>query len=193
MRIKSLKDKFPIDVVFRQFPLHPETPDEGQTLEQLFAGRNLDIPKLQSDMVDRMSAEGLEYGQRTMTFNSRLAQELAKWVEGIDPELPIHDELFKAYFVNNSNLADHDVLLEIVERLGLDRDTAQTVITDRTMRSLVDEDWNKSRELAITGVPTFVMGEHILVGAQPLEMLERLVLFHMDTVEELLFRRCHSR
>ena len=184
MRIESLKDKFPIDVVFRQFPLHPETPDEGQTLEQLFAGRNLDIPKLQSDMVDRMSAEGLEYGERTMTFNSRLAQELAKWVEGIDPELPIHDELFKAYFVNNSNLADHDVLLGIVERLGLDRDAAQTVITDRTMRSLVDEDWNKSRELAITGVPTFVMGEHILVGAQPLEMLERLVLFHMDTLEE---------
>tara|TARA_Y100001934_G_scaffold206291_1_gene243926 strand:+ start:305 stop:859 length:555 start_codon:yes stop_codon:yes gene_type:complete len=184
VRIKSLKDKFPIDVVFRQFPLHPETPDEGQTLEQLFAGRNLDIPKLQSDMVDRMSAEGLEYGERTMTFNSRLAQELAKWVEGIDPELPIHDELFKAYFVNNSNLADHDVLLEIVERLGLDRDTAQTVITDRTMRSLVDEDWNKSRELAITGVPTFVMGEHILVGAQPLEMLERLVSFQIDTVEE---------
>lgn len=134
-------------------------------------------------MADRMSAEGLEYGERTMTFNSRLAQELAKWVESIDPEIPIHDELFKAYFVHNRNLADHDVLLEIVERLGLDRDVAQKVITERTMRSLVDEDWNKSRELAITGVPTFVMGEHVLVGAQPLEMLERLVSFHVEIAE----------
>lgn len=184
MRIESLKDKFPIDVVFRQFPLHPETPDEGQTLEQLFAGRDLDIPKIQSDMVDRMSAEGLEYGERTMTYNSRLAQELAKWIESVDPEIPIHDELFKAYFVHNSNLADHDVLLGIVERLGLDLDAALTVITDRTMRTLVDEDWEKSRELGITGVPTFVMGEHVLVGAQPLEMLERLVSFHVGSLEE---------
>ena len=29
------------------FPLHPETPEEGMTLEQLFAGRNYDIRKVE--------------------------------------------------------------------------------------------------------------------------------------------------
>ena len=179
MRIDSIKEKFPIKVVFRHFPLHPETPKEGQTLEQLFAGRNLDIPKIQADMAARMADEGLEYGDRSMTYNSRLAQELAKWVESLDSEIPIHDELFRAYFVHNRNIADISVLLEIVGRLGLDTEEAERVLTDGSQQNAVDNDWNKSREFGITGVPTFVMGEHMLVGAQPLEMLERLVSFHL--------------
>jgi hypothetical protein len=59
--------------------LHPETPEEGLLLEDLFAGRAIDIPQ----MIRRMKAvaleEGLPFGDRKKTFNSRRAQELAKW------------------------------------------------------------------------------------------------------------------
>ena len=58
------------------FPLHPDTPPAGRSLVEMFAGRGYDIPKMQAQMRARMEAEGLPYGQRSMTYNSRLAQEL---------------------------------------------------------------------------------------------------------------------
>ena len=55
MRIERLEAAYDIEVVYRHFPLHPETPDAGLTLEELFAGRNLDVPRMQSEMAERMA------------------------------------------------------------------------------------------------------------------------------------------
>jgi len=85
VRIEQLRANYQIDVQFVHFPLHAETPDEGMTLEELFAGRNIDIPAAKARMVRLMAEEGLPYGDRSMTFNSRLTQELAKWIETQQP------------------------------------------------------------------------------------------------------------
>ena len=39
MRIEKLRQAYDVDVQLVHFPLHPETPAEGMTLEELFAGR----------------------------------------------------------------------------------------------------------------------------------------------------------
>jgi hypothetical protein len=41
-----LQSEFKIDVHWTAFPLHPETPPEGRTLEELFAGRPINIPEM---------------------------------------------------------------------------------------------------------------------------------------------------
>ena len=64
------------------FPLHPETPAEGQSLAELFKGRG-DPEKMHARMKALMDAEGLPYERRTHTYNSRLAQELGAWAEGM--------------------------------------------------------------------------------------------------------------
>jgi predicted DsbA family dithiol-disulfide isomerase len=68
------------------------------------------------------------------------------------------------------------VLLEIAERVGLPAVGAREVLEKRTFKAAVDQDWALSREYGITGVPTFVAGTRGVVGAQPYEVLERLVL-----------------
>jgi predicted DsbA family dithiol-disulfide isomerase len=40
----------------------------------------------------------------------------------------------------------------------------------------VDVDWERSRALGITGVPTFVVGQRGVVGFQPYEALERFLI-----------------
>ena len=50
------------------------------------------------------------------------------------------------------------------------------ILEDRRYRAAVDSDWQRSRDLGITGVPTFVIGDQGLVGAQPYEQLEALVI-----------------
>ena len=56
MRIDKLRAEWDIDVRFVHFPLHPKTPPEGLTLEQLFAGRGIDIPAAQVRMKGLMDA-----------------------------------------------------------------------------------------------------------------------------------------
>ncbi len=126
-------------------------------------------------MAALMAAEGLPFGKRTMTYNSRLAQELGKWGERQPGGEAIHDALFKAYFVDDTNLARVEALVEIARSVGLSADEANRILVERSYRGEVDDDWNRARSFGITGVPTFVVGDRGLVGAQPYEMLERLV------------------
>ena len=174
-RVARLKKEHGVKVEMVHFPLHPETPAQGKSLEELFAGRGYDIPKMQAQMRARMQAEGLPYGDRKMTYNSRLAQELGKWADTQPGGEAIHDALFRAYFVEGRNIGDPDVLVQIAESVGLPGDQAREVLANRTYKAAVDADWQKSREYGVTGVPTFVSGGRGVVGAQPYEALEQLV------------------
>jgi len=73
VRIEKLQREHGVKIEWVHFPLHPETPAEGQSLEELFRGRNVDRKAMHAQMKARMDAEGLPYGERTMTYNSRLA------------------------------------------------------------------------------------------------------------------------
>ena len=164
-----------MQVKFVHFPLHPDTPQEGKSLAELFAGRGYDMDKMQAQMRARMQAEGLPYGQRSMTYNSRLAQELGKWAESQPGGEAIHDALFRAYFVDARNIGDIEELIKIAQSVGLPGDKAREVLEKRTHKAAVDADWERSRHYGVTGVPTFVVGERGVVGAQPYEAIEQLI------------------
>ena len=157
------------------FPLHADTPAEGRSLEELFRGRGYDIATMQAQMRARMQAEGLPYGDRKMTFNSRLAQELGKWADTQPGGEAIHDALFRAYFVDGRNIGDLAVLLDIAKQVGLDEAKAREVLEKRSFKAAIDADWQKSRDYGVTGVPTFVHDGKGVVGAQPYEALVELI------------------
>ena len=175
MRIEKLRVEHNVQVEWVHFPLHPDTPAEGRSLADLFAGRNVDRQAMHAQMKARMDAEGLPYGERTMTYNSRLAQELGKWADTQPGGEALHDALFRAYFVEARDISRPEVLLEIAKQVGLSPDGAREVLEKRTFKAAVDQDWALSRHYGITGVPTFVADGRGVVGAQPYEVLERLV------------------
>ena len=176
MRIEKLRTAHNVKIAWVPFPLHPDTPvDGGRSLGALFAGRNVDRKAMHAQMKARMDAEGLPYGERTMTYNSRLAQELGKWADTQPGGEALHDALVRAYFVEARNISQPAVLLDIVERVGLPVDGARAVLEQRTFKAAVDADWELSRQYGVTGVPTFVAGRRGVVGAQPYEVLEQLV------------------
>jgi predicted DsbA family dithiol-disulfide isomerase len=176
VRIEKLRSEHGVKIEWVHFPLHPETPVEGgRALADLFAGRNLDLKSMHAQMKARMDAEGLPYGERTHTYNSRLAQELGKWADTQPGGEALHDALFRAYFVEARDISQPSVLLEIAQRVGLPVDEARRVLQDRTFKAAVDADWALSRRYGVTGVPTFVAGRRGVVGAQPYGVLEQLV------------------
>jgi predicted DsbA family dithiol-disulfide isomerase len=175
VRVEKLKENFAVETVLVHFPLHPETPQEGRSMEEVYAGRNVDPEAMYVRMKGLMDAEGLPYERRTHTYNSRLAQELGKWADTQPGGWAIHDALYKAYFVEARNIGDPDLLVEIAGSVGLPADEARAVLEERRFKDAVDADWAKSQAYGVTGVPTFVAGRHGVVGAQPYEVLEELV------------------
>jgi len=175
VRIEKLKQNFDIEVKLVHFPLHPETPMEGRSVAEMYAKRGMDPKAMYERMKGLMDGEGLPYGQRANTYNSRRAQELGKWADTQPGGAAIHDALYRAYFVDNHNIADIDVLVGIAESVGLSGEVARKVIEDGSFSDAVDADWEKSRRYGVTGVPTFVAGNHGVVGAQPYEAIAHLL------------------
>jgi predicted DsbA family dithiol-disulfide isomerase len=176
VRVDLLKKNYDIEVRWKAFPLHPETPEEGLALEELYAGRRVDIKAVRIRLQQTAEELGLPLGERERTYNSRLAQELVKWAESKGKGDPYHEALFRAYFVDGKNIGKADELVRVAKSVGLpERDTKST-LDSRTFRAAVDVDWDRSRILGITGVPTFVIGQQGVVGFQPYEALEQFVM-----------------
>ena len=144
-------------------------------MAELYAGRNVDTEAMYLRMKGLMDAEGLPYGRRTHTYNSRLAQELGKWADTQPGGEALHDAFYKAYFVDARNIGDPEILVEIAQSLGLPAEEAHQVLAERRFEDAVDADWAKSHRYGVTGVPTFVADRYGVVGAQPYEVLEQLL------------------
>ena len=162
MRIEKLKQTFEIDATLVHFPLHPETPAEGRSMAEVYAGRNVDPEAIYTRMRRLMDEEGLPYGRRTHTYNSRLAQELGKWADTQPGGEALHDALYRAYFVDARNIGDPEILVELAQSVGLSGREARAVLTERRFKDAVDADWAKSHRYGV-------------VGAQPYEVLEQLL------------------
>jgi predicted DsbA family dithiol-disulfide isomerase len=164
-----------VDVEWLAFPLHPETPEDGVSHQDLFMGRNFHINEMMLKLKETAASLGLPLGNRKRTYNSRLAQELGKWAEQEGRGDAFHMAMFKAYFVDGINLAKIDLLVEIAEALSLDGKAARRVLEERIFKDAVNQDWQQAYERGITAVPTFMVNGMRLVGAQPYEALEKLV------------------
>jgi len=175
VRVEKLKAAYNIETVLVHFPLHPDTPIEGRSMAEFYELRGIDPEESYRRMKTLMDSEGLPYGRRTHTYNSRLAQELGKWADTKPGGAAVHDKLYKAYFVEAQNLADVDLLVDIAASVGLPEGETRAVLAERRFKDPVDTDWEKSHRYGVTGVPTFVAARYGVVGAQPYEALEQLL------------------
>jgi predicted DsbA family dithiol-disulfide isomerase len=138
--------------------------------------RGPEIIARNSRMKVNMEREGLPFNaERNMSYNSRLAQELAKWAESKGKAEEVANALFRAYFVDVKNIGKAEVLAEIAERNDLPKDEATEVLLSRKYKDAVDDDWRRCAAFGVNAVPTFLAGKYLMVGAQPYEELKRLI------------------
>ncbi len=145
------------------------------TLEELFAGRSIDIDKVMERLQQVAAEEGLPLGVRKYTYNSRLAQELSKWAEYKGKGREFHHTIFDAYFAGGKNIGRQDILVEAAQSVGLSGTEAQEVLEKSSFKEAVDMDWIMAKSMGITAVPTFVIDKQGIVGAQPYEVLEKFL------------------
>lgn len=175
MRTNRLQKEYGVELRWTVFPLHPDTPKDGMELSELFAGREADIEAMQSRLSQVAAIKGLPLTIRTRTYNSRLAQELGKWAESLGMGDLFHQAVYRAYFVDGINIALIEELVRIAESVGLSVDEARSVLLKRSFAAAVDSDWQRSRELQITSVPTHLCDGKKLSGFSSYDNFVQLI------------------
>jgi len=169
-----------ITVVHRAFELDPHAPARRhQSMDEVLATKYGMSPAQVQQGHDRLTAMGDEVGlefhfDRIQLGNTFDAHRLARLARGTDAEHDLFIGLFGAYFTQGAVLSDHDVLLDVATRAGVDADAATGVLSGDTFATEVREDEATAQQLGITGVPYFVIdGRWAVPGAQDIETLVR--------------------
>ncbi|MDF1590351.1 MAG: DsbA family protein [Desulfobacterales bacterium] len=173
--IERLKKEYEIETRWVAYPLRPDTPEEGLSLEQVFAGSGKDIHEMNIRLKKAAKAAGLPFGHRTMTFNSRFAHEVGKWAESRDYGDDFHKAVFTAYFAEGKNIGRVPVLMDIVGAVGLPRQEARQVIDSRAFAPAVDEDWLRAQQVDPEYIPSLMINGRLAVNPQQYDLFRQFM------------------
>jgi predicted DsbA family dithiol-disulfide isomerase len=173
-RLEALRDEFAITLETCAYELRPNIPPEGMSRAEVSAGR-VYPPGYLENLRQTALDSGIEMKRPGLVPNTRLAHEMTEFAAEAGKTWDVHRALFSAYFEEERNIGDVDVLCEVGESIGLDAGRLREALMDRRYRERVEEQLRWAAAAGVTGVPTVVFNERFaLVGAQD-EMVFRNV------------------
>jgi predicted DsbA family dithiol-disulfide isomerase len=175
--LQKFAHKDEIEVIWKSYQLDPSIKTEsGKNINQYLAERKgwtLDYARQMNAHVTNMAKEvGLHYDfDKAVVANSfdahRFSHLAAKYGLGDAAE----ERLFKAYFTEGKNIADHNTLVQLGLEIGIDASVIKQTLATDVYTYEVLHDINEAEALGLRGVPFFVMNRKFGVsGAQPEEV-----------------------
>jgi len=174
--LKEFPHKDDIEIVWKSFQLNPAMKtDPGKNINQYLSevkGWSLTQARQANDYVTKMAKEvGLYYDFKKVvvanSFDAHRLIQLAK-VNGKGDEM--EEQLFKAYFTEGKNIAEHETLILLGTEIGLPSDTIKMMLNSNEYADKVEKDIHEAYQIGIRGVPYFVFNDRYAVsGAQPTE------------------------
>jgi predicted DsbA family dithiol-disulfide isomerase len=119
---------------------------------------------------------GLPHAPRTRIPNSRAALNVAELARerGVHPEL--HSRLMTAFWGEDRDISDPDVLAEEGAAVGLVPDEVRDAATTHPFQDRIEASTAGVMQMGAGGVPAFVVDDRLLIpGAQPHELFEQVM------------------
>jgi len=165
---------------FQPFELNPTMPPEGQNIrehvqqkygstpEQAAAGRS--IIKARAAHV----GFAINSGGDSRIYNTFDAHRLLHWAGLEGKQIELKRALFDAYFTDQLNVSDREVLVARAESVGLDGAMAREVLDSGRYAEHVRAAEQAWYQAGIGSVPSIVINErYMITGGQPAEMFEK--------------------
>jgi predicted DsbA family dithiol-disulfide isomerase len=171
-----------VEVRWRAFQLDPAAPVEPRPLRPALERKY--GPGSYDAMTARLGAAapevGIEYRfdlvQRVRSWDAMRLLAWADQTEGPATAELLLARLFKAYFTDGGNIADHGALARWAGEAGLDRGLAADALASDAGADRVQSDLHAAAELGVSAVPTFVVdGAWAIPGAQEIVTMKALL------------------
>lgn len=170
MRVERLREEFEVEFEPYAYDLKPGLPPEGLPREQVYAGR-VYPPGYVDNMREMARQSGIDMKRPAIIPNTRKAHEATEYARDNGRLWEFHRAAFKAYWEDERNIGDVDVLADAAAGCGLDADGLRGALADGRYTGRVDEQIEWGRAAGITGVPTVIFNERFaVVGAQDYEV-----------------------
>ena len=188
--IPELED---VDIEMKAFQLDPAAGEHaaGDTRTRFAKkyGISMEEAGQTIEYISQMGAEeGLDFKYaETLFTNTMDAHRLTKLAQSKnDPALAekMIEELFKAYFSDNKELADKELLQRIGEECGLDAEEIREVLSSDKYRDEVILDEREAMRYGIHAVPFFVVGQYGISGAQSTEGMKATIMKALEKETE---------
>ena len=184
--IPELKD---VEIEMKAFQLDPSAGEHAAGDTQTRFAHKYGISMQEAgETIEHISqmgiAEGLDFKYATTLFTNTMdAHRLTKLAQSKnDPELAekIIEALFKAYFTDNKELADKELLQKIGEDAGLDAEEVKEVLSSDKYKDEVLLDEREASRYGIHAVPFFVVGQYGISGAQSVDGMKATIMKVME-------------
>ncbi len=169
-----MQEVYDIELDWRGFELHPETPVGGVLLDRVFARDQLE------PMIDHIQQVAQSHGLGAMTVgdrlqNTRAALAVAEYAREQGRLTQFREMAMAAVWREGANLEDSAQLAEIARRAGLDSEQALAARSQDRYLAGVDAIRSEARQAGVNSIPTLVFanGQRV-VGAKPYPELARV-------------------
>ncbi len=164
-RLKRLNDNYELKINWCFLEIHPENSAEGEPVA------SLDYPSEQWNQLmknlKRVAAEeDIPIADHNFTTNSKDAILLSEHCKtlGRDIFYRLHEAIFTAFFVDEKNIGDRNILKEIANDCGIKNETIEAAWQDEEAKKRILYNFEYARKFEIQSVPSFIFGERILTG-----------------------------
>lgn len=173
-RVEQLDREVGIELDFGAYDLRPGTPPEGIPRKEASASRRYP-PGYIENLLQVARDSGIDMKRPDLIPNTHKAHEATEFAREHGDVHRFHAAVFAAYFEQERNIGDVDVLCEIGAACDLDADGLREALADGRYAEAVDEQMAWGRAVGVTGVPTFVFNEKFaLSGAQDYNVFQSL-------------------
>lgn len=174
--LAQFENRDDIEIVWHSFQLDPNAaPQPGKDAYSYLAerkGQTLEWSKQAHAQVAEMAAGvGLQYNfDKAVVANSYDAHRITQLAKKYGKGDAMEEQLFKGYFTEGKDIANHDVLIEMAAAIGIDKQETEAVLKSNTYADVVKADIERADEIGINGVPFFVINnKYGISGAQATE------------------------
>ena len=175
-------DDIEVTIQFHPFERNPNMPQEGQDVREHIMEK-YGLTPAQSDqnrkqLIDAGASVGFKFdyfdGMRMAnTFN---AHQVLHYAGENGKQEALKLRLFAAYFSERRNVNDIDVLVNEAVSVGLNEQEVSELLANQTYADVVREHENLWLQRGIQSVPTFVIGNSGVAGAQDPDTLAQFIV-----------------
>ena len=179
--LAKLDGRIEADVHLQPFELSPDMPFEGEDAVDHIMHK-YGISEAQSEanrkaLRGRAAAVGFAYNMQrgSRVWNTFDAHRLLHWagLQDSGKAVALKQALFRAYFTDNENVADRDVLVRIAGDTGLDADEARRMLESDRYADDIRTQERHWQQAGIHSVPAAIVnGQYLISGGQPPEVFE---------------------
>lgn len=178
--LDNLAPEITTAIRFHPFELNPQMGPEGENIVEHIGQKYGATPQQSAEtrQMIRLRAADLGFDMR-MSENSRIyntfdAHRLLHWAALEGRQHALKHALFSAYFTDNRNMSDHEVLVDAAAKAGLDAEQARKVLAEGRFAEEVRADQRFYRDQGIHAVPAIIInGRYLISGGQPVELFEK--------------------